>query len=823
MTEKPSQDRTARIRDIETRLEAIEGERRTLVQELSALRASGLSESDLPPLLGLPAAARAPSTPGEKVDLFLLLFRARESVFPKLWENSSKGTKGYSPACNNEWVRSVCGKPQVKCSECPNQAFPKLDADAVRDHLQRGITIGTYAIRENDTCTFLAADFDGSGWRQDVVAYRAAARELGIQAEVERSRSGDGAHAWIFFSEPVAARLARQLGTIIVARALAARHVMSLDTYDRFFPNQDFLPKGGFGNLIALPLQRLPREKGNTVFLKDDLSPQEDQWAALAASRRLSGDDLRHVLARQLSGNTFSSLRFEDESVASAERAIDSGNHKVVPGCHPGQIEIENGAQLSVKTADLPAAVFSAFKRTAVFANPKFFELERMRFSTWKTPRFIFCGEVQPDRLILPRGSLDTCLEIARTAGSSVVVKDVRPQSPKLKAEFVGELSAEQKKAVSALSKHEIGVLVAPPGAGKTVMGCALIAKRKTSTLVLVHRTPLMEQWRARLSEFLGVTPKSIGTFGGAKKKQTGQIDVGMLPTFAKLENPEEALAGYGQVIIDECHHVPAVSFEAVLKKCPSRYVLGLTATPYRKDGHQAIIHMQCGPVRYEMAEVDGPRLDKRVIVRETQFRMPDDSGPQPPIHLVWENLVSDPGRLALVASDLKATLQGGRFPLVISERKEHLAQLGRVFDELLGMPEAKGHTLVGGMGKKARAAILQEIEVSRSNGGKPYVLATGSFIGEGFDFPALDTLIIAMPVSFKGKLIQYAGRLHRASPGKIDALIYDYLDGSSALTVSMFRKRLTAYNKMGYQVETQTGSRAGRMNKMQTDFFARR
>jgi len=802
------------IKEIEAQLSVLDGERKRLVAELAALQSSPCAPDELPPVMGLPSLPGPPQTREEKVELFISLFRARESVFPRRWENVAREKNGYAPACRNEWVRGICGKPQTKCTECPNQAFLRLDAQAVRNHLQGRDTIGTYAILDNDTCKFLAADFDGDGWRQDVSAYRTAARELGVQVEIERSRSGNGAHAWIFFQEPIEAHKARQLGTVIVARAQAARHAMSLGTYDRFFPSQDTLPKGGFGNLIALPLQKKPRENGNSVFLSNELSPEPDQWALLAAARRLSFDEVNGVLRRELSSNALQLVQYEDPAVTSAERALDSGRHKIVRGSYVGQIDIEVGSRLSINSANLPSSVLAALKRTATFANPEFFVKERLRFSTWKIPRFIFCGEVLPERLVLPRGSLDACLEIAKQAGSTVVVRDVRPVSPKLKVSFHGELSAEQKKAVAEITKSEIGVLVAPPGAGKTVMGCALIAKRRTSTLVLVHLTPLMEQWRRQIAEFLHIEPKKIGTFSGTRKKTTGEIDIGMLPSLAKLNDAEaeELLAPYGHIIIDECHHLPAVSFEKVLRQSPARYVTGLTATPYRKDGHQAIIHMQCGPVRHEIKHVDGAPLRKRVIVRESTFKAPDDLGPQPPIHLVWENLVADPDRINLVARDLRTAIEQGRFPLVVSERKEHLAKLSEAFGQQLRDLDAKGFTFVGGMGKKTRNAALEQIKAALGSKTRPYILATGSYIGEGFDFPALDTLIIAMPISFKGRMIQYAGRLHRNFPGKTEVVIYDYLDPSSALTVSMFRKRLLAYRKMDYEIETEAGSRARRI-----------
>ncbi len=360
----------------------------------------------------------------------------------------------------------------------------------------------------------------------------------------------------------------------------------------------------------------------------------------------------------------------------------------------------------------------------------------------------------------------------------------------------------------------------APPAAGKTVMGCALIAKRKLPTLVLVHRMPLLEQWRVQIATFLDIEPKKIGTLGKNKKKKSGKIDIGMLQTLANMEDAVEELSSYGQIIIDECHHIPAVSFEATLKKCSPKHMVGLTATPYRKDGHQSIIHMQCGPIRYEIKHVDGPALVKRVLVRETEFKMPEDAGPQPAIHLVWEKLVADRTRLDLVANDFVDALDRSRFPLIISERKEHLALLAEAFDKKLAGRGAKSFTLVGGMGKKARAAVLSEINATVTSKNPAYIMATGSFVGEGFDLPALDTLIIAMPVSFKGKLIQYAGRLHRAFAGKSEALIHDYLDSSSALTVSMFKKRVAAYKMMGYRIETSDTGKAQRIVYGQGSLF---
>ncbi|MEW6087054.1 MAG: DEAD/DEAH box helicase family protein [bacterium] len=452
-----------------------------------------------------------------------------------------------------------------------------------------------------------------------------------------------------------------------------------------------------------------------------------------------------------------------------------------------------------------------AFKRTATFANPKFFELQKLRLSTWKTPKYIFCGEIVGDELFLPRGTLDSCLYICNKVGAKVIIRDERLNPKRLKINFNGKLYNEQQSAVNEILKYENGVLSSPPGLGKTVMACAIISKRKTPTLILVHRSPLMDQWRGQLSELLSVEKKQIGTYGGSKKKLTGEIDIAMLQSLSNIENPDEFFQRYGQIIIDECHHIPAFSFEKALKKSPAKFILELTATPYRKDGHQAILFMQCGPIRYEMKNFNQVQFKKLVIVRETEFKMPQSELRPDPIHEVWSKLTNDEARLKLIAEDVKKVLDDGRFPLIISERKDHLAALSKAIKNTTGSDTLE-FVFIGDMGKKARTKALEEINNNIGTGKKPYILATGSLIGEGFDLPPLDTLMIAMPVAFKGKLVQYAGRLHREYKGKNDVRIYDYFDGSMGLTVSMLKKRITAYKKMGYKIETLAGSKSGRM-----------
>lgn len=789
------------IKNLELRLQQIDSERSRIVEELLSLQAAALNQPA--PLAGSQASEKTPDTSEDKINLFLSLFRCRKSVYPKLWENQKQDKKGYSPACTNEWVRGLCEKPpngNMKCSDCPNQAFPALDATAVKNHLQGLQTIGTFAITENDACVFLAADFDGDGWQEDITAYKRAALSLGVHAHIERSRSGQGGHAWVFFTTAIPAKNARRLGTAILSRSFQERHTLNLKSYDRFFPNQDYLPKGGFGNLIALPLQQKAREKENSVFVDASFKPYPNQWEYLARVKRLSLLDVENIIQQTLpKGEPLQNLEEEHITMETDERLMTLAKPKIFKGLFSGNVEIEQGAQLKIQTQNLPGALVSAFKRTSTFANPKFYERERMRFQTYPESRFIFDGEVLPDSLLLPRGVLDQCVTIANEAGAHVNIRDVRPVFKKIKQKFTGELLPEQKVAIKKLTAHETGVLSAPPGSGKTVMACAIIAQRKTPTLILVHRQELLEQWKEQLSRFLGIPIIEVGVFSGTKKKPTGKIDIATILSLKQIEDQEDFFAPYGQIIIDECHHIPAVTFEAILKRSSARFILGLTATPYRKDGHQKILFMQCGPVRHEIKTSGDPHIAKRVAVKETNFKLSQDLGHRPPIHIVWDQLTADIGRQKLIAKDVIDSVAALRFPLVISDRKEHLEALEKEITNLSS--SVRVLRLEGGMGKKARKAIMEEAKKAADENSPICLLATASLIGEGVDIPRLDTLILAMPISFKGRMVQYAGRLHRKWPGKKDVVIYDYLDTCSGLTVSMYRKRLQAYKSMGYQI----------------------
>ena len=745
-----------------------------------------------------------PSTAGQKVALFRGLFRGRDDVFAKLWVNPRTDRKGYAPACANEWVRGVCEKPRVKCSECPNQAFISVSDQVVLDHLQGRHVIGVYPLLEDDTCWFLAADFDEESWADDVAAFVETSRILGLSAAVERSRSGNGAHVWFFFAAPVPAATARRMSCYLITETMSRRHQLAMASYDRLFPNQDMLPRGGFGNLIALPLQHEARERGNTVFVDDRLVPHADQWAYLASLSRIAPTTVDAIAREAVARGQVIGLR-----IASTGEDEDETPWEAPPSRRPRPARIEEplpsevravlAQRIFVEKARLPSAFLNQIKRVAAFQNPEFYKRQKMRLSTALTPRVVGCAEEHSRHVALPRGCVGDLRDLLADHGVGLRLDDQRVLGESLKARFHGHLTEAQEQAAKSLLAHDLGVFVAPPGVGKTVVGIYLAAARGRSTLVLVHRKPLLDQWVAQLSLFLGLPPKGIGQIGGGKRTPTGRLDVAMLQSLVRDGTIDDVVAAYGHVIVDECHHVPAASFERVMGEVKARYVTGLTATPYRRDGHQPIIHMQCGPVRFAIdpkSEKAQRPFEHRLICRETAFRAAS-LGPGAGIQELYAAIAADGRRNELILNDVIGALEQGRSPILLTERRDHLEYFAA---RLRGFTR---HLVVlqGGVTAKARREAKAQLAAIPSDEER-LILATGRYIGEGFDDARLDTLFLAMPVSWKGTLVQYTGRLHRLSPGKIEVRIYDYVDPAVPLLARMFEKRLRGYRTIGYARE---------------------
>ncbi len=784
---------------LEARLESLDAERTAILAQVAAmrLRLTGAAEAPQPQSLSLTTAA-APRTPDDKVRLFARLFRGRPDVYPTRFESKKTGNSGYAPACRNKFVAGVCELPKVKCGDCTRQAFLPADHAAIVAHLQGQHVMGAYPMLEDETCWFLAVDFDKGSWRDDVGAFVDTCQRLGLPRAIERSRSGNGAHVWFFFSAPVPAALARKMACHVITETMTSRHELSMESYDRLFPSQDTMPRGGFGNLIALPLQKGPRQAGNSVFVDEKLEPLPDkqQWAYLASIERIDPSTVERIVASATRSGTIIGVRTadlnEDDLAPWARSPTGKPRAVHIKGPLPKQVSAVLAQRMFIEKTGLPPALLNELKRLAAFQNPEFYKKQSMRLSTALTPRIISCAEDLPRHVALPRGCQSEVEILLRAHGIRLDVDDQRVRGGKVDVHFDGTLTEVQEQGAKALLLHDIGTFVAPPGIGKTVLGTYLVAQRACSTLVLVHRRPLLDQWVAQLALFLGLEVKDIGQIGGGKNKPNGRIDVATIQSLVRQDRVSELVENYGQVIVDECHHLPATSFERVLNCVKARFVVGLTATPQRRDGHHPITPMQLGPVRFEVSAKSQANLrpfEHRLIVRETNFTAGGAS-----IQSIYAALASDEVRNELILDDVIGALKEGRSPIVLTERKEHLA-----FFEARLRPLAK-HLVVlqGGMGAKANRVAREQLgSIPASH--ERLLLATGRYIGEGFDDPRLDTLFLTMPVSWKGTLVQYTGRLHRLHPGKREVRLYDYVDRQVPMLLRMFEKRLRGYRAIGY------------------------
>ena len=750
-----------------------------------------------------PPVAAAALTTTEKVALFRRLFHGRTDVYPVRWE-SKAGKAGYSPTCANEWRAGVCEKPRIKCSDCGHRLLVPLTDQTIYDHLAGRHTIGVYALLADDSCHFLAVDFDDADWRSDAQAFAQTCRELGVPTALEISRSGNGAHAWVFFSSKVAARDARRLGTAIISHTCARTHQLKLTSYDRLFPNQDTMPKGGFGNLIALPLQKLPRENGGSVFVDEAMQPYPDQWAFLASAQPMAPHDIEPTILLATGGSHPLDVTFitDEDQQEPWERRAQAKQRLLGP--MPASLTVTLANLLYFDKALLPQALANRLIRLAAFQNPEFYKAQAMRLPVWDEPRVIGCAENFPNHIALPRGCLDAARELLRENGIRCELRDERFGGKPLDVHFTGTLRPDQDVAVAAMLRHDTGILCAPTAFGKTVTAAALIARRGVNTLVLVHRTELLKQWQERLQAFLGVDKGVIGTVGGGKSRPTGQIDIAVMQSLHRRGETSELVENYGHVIADECHHLSAVSFEAILKRTRARYVLGLTATPIRRDGRQPIIFMQCGPTRHVAARPAGAPQTLEAIPRYLTARI--DIASDAAIQNVLRHVATDARRTAAIADEITNAFAQGYKVLVLTERTEHLDAISTA---LAGRVSTL-FTLHGRMSKKQRGALVCELEALPPNAPR-VLLSTGKLVGEGFDHPPLDTLVLAMPISWKGTLQQYAGRLHREHGDKTCVRIIDFVDAGHPALLRMWDKRQRGYQAMGYRLpSTSISDRSG-------------
>ena len=763
------------------------------------------------------------SKPIDKIELFLSLFTGRDDVYAERFINKKTGNPGYAPVCNNIWS-SICPKSgggKMKCTQCPVQNFARFDSSAIERHLLGKQTVGVYPMSLDEACRFLVFDFDGKEYtqediRRDVTVIRDACAEKSISMAVERSRSGNGIHFWIFFTENIPASTARKFGSSLITYAMSKNHSLPFKTYDRMIPLQDTLTKDGLGNLIALPLQKKPRDDENSVFIDENFEAYADQWNYLYNVKKYTPEEV-DAFIRQLSpSGELGDLRRDSESEDEKPWEGKKRERKLTAIDFPNTVKVVRANVLYIEKAGISSPALNSLKRLAAFRNPDFYKTQAMRLSTHDKPRIISCSDETEQYLCLPRGLEDELCKVLEDSGVNIHLIDETNEGRNIDVVFNGELRGEQQQAADTLLENNNGILSATTAFGKTVIGAYLIASRKVNTLVLVHRTNLLSQWIDRLNEFLTVneeplielTPKGrkrkkdiIGQIGGGKNNPSGIIDVAVMQSLVSGDDVKDIVKNYGMVITDECHHVSAFSFEQILKTTKAKYVCGLTATPTRQDGHHPIINMQCGKIRYRVdakKQAETHPFEHFIIPRFTRFQKPAHRG-----DAKWEfsdvcNDIQDSElRNHLIVDDVVSAVEQGRNPIILTERTDHVETLAEQLEQCV----KNVITLTGGGSQKKNRETLQTVADIPDD--EPFaIVATGKYVGEGFDMPRLDTLFLAMPISWKGTVQQYAGRLHRLYDGKKEVQIYDYVDVRVEMLERMYQKRLKGYAAIGYKAK---------------------
>ncbi len=758
---------------------------------------------------------------GQHAMLLYSLFRGRKDVYSRRSINKD-GHAVYYPVCENFWKSGLCPKREgkkIKCAECSNRAWAPLSQRVLLSHLQGQKedgtdVVGIYPMLEDETCHFLVFDFDNHDgealdWKNEVDTMRQICTRLEVPCMVERSRSGNGAHIWLLFSEPISAETARKFGAALLTKGAEFVNIKTFQSYDRMLPAQDHMPQGGLGNLIALPLEGQALQKGNSAFVNERWEAYPNQWEYLRNAKKISKEFVEERTKEWTPQGVLGVLSTAETEKATPWKKEKFPFHKSDVA---GELRVVLADQIYVDTANLKPRFQNMLRRLASFQNPAFFRNIAMGYSIKGISRILCCYQDIDGYIALPRGKgeeLQSCLDAADVPFS---VQDERQLGQSIHVNFQGTLYPEQQMAADAMLAQDTGMLSAATAFGKTAVGAYMIAERKVNTLILVHNREIMKNWVEDLQKFLDireecpehVTPKGrrkrrksvIGTLYAAHDSITGIIDVAMVSSLGKPGEIFDIVKNYGMVIMDECHHGAALTIEAVLREVSAKYVYGLTATPKRDDGLEQKVNMQFGPIRYRFTAKDKAQLQGIRHIVIPRFTRLTNLGPAWEINEAYTALKENDARNQLIAEDALNCIAQGKTPLILTKFKDHAETLRQLLDGKV----QNLYVLQGGRSTKERdniRAALRNVPEKESLA----VIAIGKYIGEGFNLPRLDTLLLAAPIAWEGNVEQYAGRLHRDYEGKAETVIYDYVDVHVQVLEKMYHKRLRAYKKIGYEV----------------------
>lgn len=832
----PTQQYSDTIKSLQSRIQALEDENRLLKERLEEAGVSyaNIVSGDAEGVVELydpDQGARIKKfdvTDKIASDFFMMFCRGRKDVYDLRYTNPKTGKNGYYSQCFNRWDRGchIQKKDGVRCKDCELRAYKPVTLPLIKAHMNGtdpngNDVVAIYPMLENNLCQLLVFDFDNhakgaeqedyanidDGWKEEINALRHICKNLDVDAVVERSRSGRGAHLWIFFKEMVPARLARRFGFALLEKGAESVNLKSFKYYDRMIPTQDALPEGGLGNVIALPLQGMALKSGNSAFIDENWNAYEDQLNVLAGTRRLTRQGIEDYLSLWYSTGSIS----EDNGTD----APWDKNSEIEAGSVKGVVRIVLADRIYIDSTGMSNKTKRQLRRMATFSNKQYFQNQAMDMPNYDESRFIYLGSDEGKYIVLPRGLREEILKKFDNAGISYKIEDKRTKGQELNISFRGELRESQIPAVETMLENETGILHAATAFGKTVVCCDMIARRGISTLILVDRADLMNQWIKRLEEFLdideelpeyqtktGRTRKRkslIGNLQGAHDTLTGIVDVAMIRSLKKKDGFHPKLKEYAQVYFDECHHAASDSAIEVLQEINAKYVYGVTATPKRGDGKEKINEFLLGPIRYRFTAKDRAEeqnINHLVYPRFTRTVKPHHLSKTPYGNDAYELIRNNDVRDEQIIRDVADCVQAGRTPVVLTKYVDHAKKLS----ERLKTYADRLILLTGANGTKARRAQVEELN-KVDNSDSLILVGTGSLLGEGFDFPRLDTLFMATPVSGENVVEQYVGRLNRDYDGKENVIVYDYVDSHIPKFDKMYSARMKAYKKIGYEL----------------------